>query len=103
MCAGLVDHVMGRNAGSAGHRCDTTVTMLDYLLRLAADVLRRLGPFRGPSSNPPGDPHAAVWEPRPRKPVGPRSAVAVAEPERPHYVDARARVARNARVDVGEG
>jgi hypothetical protein len=76
--------------------------MLEYLLRLARDVRRRLDPFRGPSSNPPGDPQAAVWEPRPRKPVGPRSAVAVAEPEPPRYVDARAYTARNVRVDVSQ-
>jgi hypothetical protein len=59
--------------------------MLDYLRRLAAAMLRR-GPFH--PFNPPADPYAAVREPRPNKPGGRSSAVALSEPAAVHTVKA---------------
>jgi hypothetical protein len=52
--------------------------MLDYLRRLAVSFLRRRSPFH--PFNPPADPYAAVREPRPARPGGRSSAVALEEP-----------------------
>ena len=52
--------------------------MLNYLRRLASSFLRRRFPFH--PFNPPSDPCVAVREPRPGRPSGRSSAVAVEEP-----------------------
>lgn len=59
--------------------------MFAYLRRLAA-ALRARPPFH--PFNPPSDPYATVREPRPAKPGGRSSAVALSEPEPPAVVNA---------------
>lgn len=62
--------------------------MFAYLRRLAA-ALRQRAPFH--PFNPPSDPYATVREPRPSKPGGRSSAVALREPEPPAVVNATGR------------
>jgi hypothetical protein len=53
--------------------------MFTYLRRLAESIMRRGAPFH--PFDPPFDPYAAVRQPRPTKPRGRNSAVALSEPE----------------------
>jgi hypothetical protein len=59
--------------------------MLTYLRRLAASIMRR-SPFH--PLNPPSDPYAIVRQPRPVRPGGRSSAVALREPDPPRTVHA---------------
>jgi hypothetical protein len=57
--------------------------MFQFVRRLVAALLNRRRPF-GPLE----DPYAGVREPRPRKPGGRSSAIALAEPDPPKLVRA---------------
>jgi hypothetical protein len=82
----LRDRKARRATGSGIHYKDAISRyslriMFTHLRRLAALFMRTRSPFH--PFNPPSDPYAAVREPRPVKPGGRSSAVALREPETP--------------------